>query len=931
MQKLVPFSVLFFCIAISHFFTGRDQIKIQQNRSISSSDAYAQNFYPWGDKAYVTFEKIIPKGPVYENGQADDYVRRIFGLILQEAHNIAKDRYEKNSEEENRIYYSFLLSALSIPHHESGLAHFKRSQIEAIKKDSKDILKSSHYDPKEHSACHELSNTLGNRTGFEVIDFLYEDEIIPKCSRDMFGKSMFQLMKSPFNHKDWTIMQLYIKYHPASRYTNLTNKRIRPQDMSRDSQDLTKKIFFNTRNSINYGLNYIYEGLNKFATNHDDVDLFCLAEHLDTGDIVSEQLNSINIMKHKSLMKSSKYIQETKDAIEELQNSDNPEKELNEDERNEIINTFFKYVFEDEIKSSWFGLIKEEKEYFPFQGHLNFEKSEYEQGMQDESQVLLLKSTKKQSSNIDETALNRETWGNHFNGKGDPCRYYRSMLCLNSMMNKFDEYENFEDQKKRYFENKDEYLKERKEKIEDHKKNVEIEKQKLASNYLLIKNKSVWIRSYALYDHSTSEQKNESKCGIGKQLLNKFPIVLNKVNVREVEGSEYLKLRNAGIFKWKDNNKKLCNSDFLYIHKDFLERATFSELPTTIKDELDEKWLSDMPSQMRPIDTRFVNTPFQFSDEYNYWSLLMAKEGKLISSKKNGSLWGRYFVDFKNGKKGDEKKENIENFRYLLQKQFKGQEVPEVELTESNCKYAMNDINYYKTIDYILEQGKSIYHAHLKKGTLERDALDEIISNIKNHENSRKSIDLVLQNVYQNDSKVNNLENGNRHFVVFGSGFNLRSSPEQGDNKCGYLKEENEYDYFKPFYVRVKSLNMNEYYELDPEDGAENIKKYIQKNSCKKSVFLHKSAMAPIQINFKIDKIARFKNDDDDLTTHTIYNACTYDSGDKFKLYSGDFFAIIGNKKDENGENWIEIISTTGKYGCFAESFFKKYEYLKEL
>lgn len=271
--------------------------------------------------------------------------------------------------------------------------------------------------------------------------------------------------------------------------------------------------------------------------------------------------------------------------------------------------------------------------------------------MQDESQVLLLKSTKKQSSNIDETALNRETWGNHFNGKGDPCRYYRSMLCLNSMMNKFDEYENFEDQKKRYFENKDEYLKERKEKIEDHKKNVEIEKQKLASNYLLIKNKSVWIRSYALYDHSTSEQKNESKCGIGKQLLNKFPIVLNKVNVREVEGSEYLKLRNAGIFKWKDNNKKLCNSDFLYIHKDFLERATFSELPTTIKDELDEKWLSDMPSQMRPIDTRFVNTPFQFSDEYNYWSLLMAKEGKLISSKKNGSLWGRYFVDFKNGKK----------------------------------------------------------------------------------------------------------------------------------------------------------------------------------------------------------------------------------------------------------------------------------------
>ena len=178
------------------------------------------------------------KDKVTKNEQ--NYMRLIFGYILQKAHQLAFEDYYSTCENQedvdnngaecktpmNYTYFAFLVGALTVPYHESYLNHFRINDSE--------------------KNCDSRSNTLKNaqnRTVRSIFNEKYKDEensfeILPSCDYFFPDESTLQVVSSA-KMFDLGIMQMNAFYHKDA---------INPHN------------YLNIYNFIDIGLNYYYNG-----------------------------------------------------------------------------------------------------------------------------------------------------------------------------------------------------------------------------------------------------------------------------------------------------------------------------------------------------------------------------------------------------------------------------------------------------------------------------------------------------------------------------------------------------------------------------------------------------------------------------------------------------------------------------------------------
>jgi hypothetical protein len=174
-------------------------------------------------KIYFSLHPEIPfEGPFYDNTLSDDelwpmgrrYTENIYGLILTSAIRWMENKkeifYSSKSGLPKDTYWAFLLGALSIPHHESNLMHFRRANV----KDCSDLrnstmwldyfLSDSFYEKKESKVAFFKENYYNSKT-----------PVFPACEFLQHEPHITQLIVS---NNDTGLMQININVHDEMRH-----------------------------------------------------------------------------------------------------------------------------------------------------------------------------------------------------------------------------------------------------------------------------------------------------------------------------------------------------------------------------------------------------------------------------------------------------------------------------------------------------------------------------------------------------------------------------------------------------------------------------------------------------------------------------------------------------------------------------------------
>ncbi len=177
--------------------------------------------------------KVI--GPVYSKENASEYIKEIFGLLIQAADSIASEYY-KVGYDDNVTYWTFLVTALAIPHHESKLMHARLAD-----RDLKRL-------PMCSSDYNEL-RAINSSKVLSVLQMIYReptDPILPNCSVINKEPSVQQVLISTVNKEDVGFMQL--------------NGRAFREALMPD-------VYLNVNNSARFGTYHYYDKFREIRSN----------------------------------------------------------------------------------------------------------------------------------------------------------------------------------------------------------------------------------------------------------------------------------------------------------------------------------------------------------------------------------------------------------------------------------------------------------------------------------------------------------------------------------------------------------------------------------------------------------------------------------------------------------------------------------------
>ena len=164
------------------------------------------------------------KGTMHTGDNDKQYITDVFGLIIQNAHEIAKSDYD---EDNKWTYYAFLVAALTVPFHESQLMHFRSSL---------------------GKKCYWKTNAGLKLKQFRPAYWLFTEylrdpqfPIVPDCGRLEADSAYTQILAS-YQLLDMGVMQLNFNYN---------------QD------HVISGGFFDLNATIKHGLGYLYDGFSQ--------------------------------------------------------------------------------------------------------------------------------------------------------------------------------------------------------------------------------------------------------------------------------------------------------------------------------------------------------------------------------------------------------------------------------------------------------------------------------------------------------------------------------------------------------------------------------------------------------------------------------------------------------------------------------------------
>ncbi len=228
-----------------------------QNPQVNEARSKVYNRDHW---MYLTLSPSVKTYGFAHTGENDEeYFRALFGKILQEAHVQAFELYDAGNYE---AYYSFLVLALAVPFHESGVRHF-RSNTPQLAKRSRGCIDRANKGRllfTKAGGKYLIRNPEVKHKNFIEMFRGQEETILPDCSQFSEDEPVVQLLSSGFQ-EDMGLFQLNFTHHPIPF-------------LDKDIFDLTK--------TIRYGLGFLYQGYKKLLFTYNKYS--CLKEdngHLD--------------------------------------------------------------------------------------------------------------------------------------------------------------------------------------------------------------------------------------------------------------------------------------------------------------------------------------------------------------------------------------------------------------------------------------------------------------------------------------------------------------------------------------------------------------------------------------------------------------------------------------------------------------------------
>lgn len=166
-------------------------------------------------------------GPLFSEEKGSEYVKEVFGLLVQAANYIASE-FSHPGYNDNFTYWAFLVAALVVPHHESKLMHARiaTENLPGVPKCSADF--------------NELGGAIGSASMRPVLETIYRQQsepIFPNCSVVNKESQVEQVMLSKYNGCDMGCMQINA---PTFR------------------EALMPEIYMNLNNTIRFGLFHLY-------------------------------------------------------------------------------------------------------------------------------------------------------------------------------------------------------------------------------------------------------------------------------------------------------------------------------------------------------------------------------------------------------------------------------------------------------------------------------------------------------------------------------------------------------------------------------------------------------------------------------------------------------------------------------------------------
>lgn len=174
-------------------------------------------------------------GPVFSDRNSSQYVAEVFGLLIQAADSMASEFYKDNFDD-NFTYWSFLVAALAVPHHESKLMH-------------------AHLARKGGSLpiCSPELNELKGISSPSMLPVLKReyrqdtDPIFPNCSVIQERDQVEQVLISAVNRRDIGLMQLNAPTFAEAMMPN---------------------IYLNLYNTVRFGMYHLYSKFKDVRMNH---------------------------------------------------------------------------------------------------------------------------------------------------------------------------------------------------------------------------------------------------------------------------------------------------------------------------------------------------------------------------------------------------------------------------------------------------------------------------------------------------------------------------------------------------------------------------------------------------------------------------------------------------------------------------------------
>ena len=193
---------------------------------IFSTQTFASfNLYYPGFRNYTVASNIDVVGPVLGRESDEKYVSEIFSHIISAADDLVRDDYYVDGKHDNYTYYAFLVGALTVPHHESMLGHFRYRYGDTCSDEINQVKHKNASSRLQKIINEEYRNDYGER-----------GVVFPNCNYlDSQSKYVQALGSTDFS--DFGIMQLNYRSHRHTLYP---------------------EYFLNLYNSVDYGVRYFF-------------------------------------------------------------------------------------------------------------------------------------------------------------------------------------------------------------------------------------------------------------------------------------------------------------------------------------------------------------------------------------------------------------------------------------------------------------------------------------------------------------------------------------------------------------------------------------------------------------------------------------------------------------------------------------------------